>query len=405
MNLKLVKKSGMTVILDKMDKISTCSIGVFVKTGSSDENENEAGISHLLEHMIFKGTKKRNYSEISEEIDFYGAGINAHTSKEETVFYVNTLSKYVKEVSDILFDIVTNSTIDEEELEKEKGVVIEEIKMYKDTPDDLVFELNYQNSIVGSYKNPIIGTENSVNSFTADQIKKYYRDRYTKDNMIISVAGNFDENVILDKIEEYFSNIPEKKVVHSSEIKEYNQISGEIVEKSNINQVNICITFEGLSYNDDNILKHDIATNIIGGSLSSRLFTEIREKRGLAYSVYAYNQSYKTGGITSVYIGTNVESYKKAIEVALNIFEDIKENGVTEKELKKAKNKYVSKLLFSAENMRSRMNYSGIMYLRKNKLFDIDELLEDIDKVQLDELNEYLKTRYEFYYTSILGNV
>lgn len=405
MNLKIVKKAGMTVILDKMENISTCSIGVFVKTGSSDENENESGISHLLEHMIFKGTKKRNAVEISEEIDFFGAGINAHTSKEETVFYVNTLSKYSKEVSDILFDIVTNSIIDEKELEREKGVVIEEINMYKDTPDDLVFEMNYQNSISGSYGKPIIGTEDSVNSFSASQIREYYKDRYTKDNMVISIAGNFDETVILEKVEEYFANINDKKVVHLEEKKDYDHISGEIVKKDKINQVNICITFDGISYYDDNILEHDIATNIIGGSLSSRLFTEIREKRGLAYSVYAYNQSYSKGGITSVYIGTNKESYKKAIEVTLKVFKDVQENGLTEKELQKAKNKYISKLLFSTENMRSRMNYSGIMYLRKNKLFNINELLEDIDRVTIDRLNEYLKKQYDVYYTAILGNV
>ncbi len=155
-------ESGIEIIFDRLESVSTCSVGVFVKTGSRDEADHEEGISHVLEHMIFKGTPKRDYFQISEEVDYLGASINAHTSKEETVFHINALTEFLGKSVDILFDIVTNSIIDEAELEKEKDVIIEEIRMYKDTPDDLVFELNYSNAILGQYGKPIIGTEESV---------------------------------------------------------------------------------------------------------------------------------------------------------------------------------------------------------------------------------------------------
>ena len=197
---KKVTDNGITVIFDSIDNISTCSLGVFVRTGSKDELPDEDGISHVLEHMMFKGTEKRNYFEISEEVDYLGASINAHTSKEETVYYINSLSEYINKSSDILFDIVTNSLFSEKELEKEKDVIIEEIKMYEDMPDDLVFELNYKNCIEGQYGKPIIGTEESVKSFSSEMVKKYYKEKYIKDNILIVVSGNFSKEKIIEKI-------------------------------------------------------------------------------------------------------------------------------------------------------------------------------------------------------------
>ena len=191
MTQEIITDQGIKVIFDKLDNISTCSVGVFVKTGSRDESDEEEGISHVLEHMIFKGTSKRNYFQISEEVDYLGASINAHTTKEETVFYINALTEFLGKSVDILFDIVTNSLIPYNELKKEKDVIIEEIKMYEDSPDDLVFELNYADCIEGQYGKAIIGTESSVRSFTSEMIKKYYNERYTKDNIVIVVSGNF----------------------------------------------------------------------------------------------------------------------------------------------------------------------------------------------------------------------
>ncbi|NWO19618.1 insulinase family protein [Leptotrichia sp. oral taxon 223] len=401
---KIKTDSGIEVIFDRLESISTCSVGVFVKTGSRDESDTEEGISHVLEHMIFKGTPNRNYFEISDEIDYLGANMNAHTTKEETVFYINALTQFLGKSVDILFDIVTNSTIDERELEKEKDVIVEEIKMYKDSPDDLVFEMNYADSINGQYGKPIIGTEASVKGFTADKIRKYYKERYTKDNILIVVSGNFDKEKILQKINEYFGKLADTKVNRHEKI-DFSFNSGKKTVSKEINQVNICISHQSEDYNSKNKIYTDILANVIGGSMSSRLFQEIREKNGLAYSVYTYNQYYLSGGLTSTYIGTNLENYEKAIEITLSEFKKLRENGVTEVELQKAKNKYMSRIAFAMENPRSRMGILGNYYIRKNEILDAEKVRNQVNAVKLEDVNEFAKTKYLTENITVLGNI
>ena len=401
---KIKTNSGIEVIFDRLESISTCSVGVFVKTGSRDESDTEEGISHVLEHMIFKGTPTRNYFEISEEIDYLGANVNAHTTKEETVFYINALTQFLGKSVDILFDIVTNSTIDEKELEKEKDVIVEEIKMYKDSPDDLVFETNYADCINGQYGKPIIGTEESVKGFTAEEIRKYYRERYTKDNILIVVSGNFDKDEIIQKINEYFGKLADTKVDRREKI-DFSFNAGKKTVSKDINQVNICISHKSEDYNSEKKVYTDILSNIIGGSMSSRLFQEIREKNGLAYSVYTYNQYYLSGGLTSTYIGTNLESYEKAIEITLLEFKKLRENGVTEDELQKSKNKYISRISFAMENPRSRMGILGNYYIRKNEILDTEKLKNKVNAVKLEDVNNFARTKYLEENITVLGNI
>ena len=401
---KIKTDTGIEVIFDKLESISTCSVGVFVKTGSRDESDTEEGISHVLEHMIFKGTPTRSYFEISEEIDYLGANVNAHTTKEETVFYINALTQFLGKSVDILFDIVTNSTIDEKELEKEKDVIVEEIKMYKDSPDDLVFETNYADCINGQYGKPIIGTEESVKGFTAEEIRKYYRERYTKDNILIVVSGNFDKDEIIQKINEYFGKLADTKVDRREKI-DFSFNAGKKTVLKDINQVNICISHKSEDYNSEKKVYTDILSNIIGGSMSSRLFQEIREKNGLAYSVYTYNQYYLSGGLTSTYIGTNLESYEKAIEITLLEFKKLRENGVTEEELQKSKNKYISRISFAMENPRSRMGILGNYYIRKNEILNTEKLKNEVNAVRLEDVNNFARTKYLEENITVLGNI
>ena len=401
---KIKTDTGIEVIFDKLESISTCSVGVFVKTGSRDESDTEEGISHVLEHMIFKGTPTRSYFEISEEIDYLGANVNAHTTKEETVFYINALTQFLGKSVDILFDIVTNSTIDEKELEKEKDVIVEEIKMYKDSPDDLVFETNYADCINGQYGKPIIGTEESVKGFTAEGIRKYYRERYTKDNILVVVSGNFDKDEIIQKINEYFGKLADTKVDRREKI-DFSFNAGKKTVSKDINQVNICISHKSEDYNSEKKVYTDILSNMIGGSMSSRLFQEIREKNGLAYSVYTYNQYYLSGGLTSTYIGTNLESYEKAIEITLLEFKKLRENGVTEEELQKSKNKYISRISFAMENPRSRMGILGNYYIRKNEILDTEKLKNEVNTVRLEDVNNFARTKYLEENITVLGNI
>jgi len=397
-------KSGINIIFDELSNISTCSVGVFVGTGSKDEADNEEGISHVLEHMIFKGTPSRNYFQISEETDYLGSSINAHTTKEQTVFFINALSEYLNETLDILFDIVVNSTIDKDELEKEKDVIIEEIRMYKDSPDDLVSELNVSDAVSGQYGKPIIGTEESVRSFTPEMIKKYYKERYTKDNIAISVSGKFNKEQIIAKVEEYFGKLDEVKTDRRKSA-DFDFNAGRNSYTKDINQVNICISHKGLSIFDEDKIYVNIASGVIGGSMSSRLFQEIREKKGLAYSVYTYNQNFSEGGVLSTYIGTNKESYEEAIEITLKEFKKLREEGITENELQKAKNKQLSRMAFSMENPNSRMYIFGNHFIKKGKLFDVKEFENDVKRVEVEKINKFLKNMFTVENITILGNV
>ena len=305
---------------------------------------------------------------------------------------------------DILFDIVVNSTIDKDELEKEKDVIIEEIKMYKDNPDDLVSELNASDSISGQYGKPIIGTEESVRSFTSEMIKKYYKERYTKDNIVISVSGKFNKEKIIQKVEEYFGKLDEIKTDRRNSA-DFAFNEGRKLYTKDINQVNICISHKGLSIMDENKIYTNILSEIIGGSMSSRLFQEIREKRGLAYAVYTYNQNYCEGGVISTYIGTNKESYEEAIEITLKEFKKLREEGITENELQKAKNKQLSRMAFSMENPNSRMYIFGNHFIKKGKLFDVKEFENDVKRVEMEKINKFLKNMFTVENITILGNV
>jgi zinc protease len=276
--------------------------------------------------------------------------------------------------------------------------------MYKDSPDDLVFEMNYADSINGQYSKPIIGTQESVKGFTADEIRKYYKERYTKDNILIVVSGNFDKNEIIQKIDQYFSKLVDKKTDRRDKI-DFSFNAGKKIVTKDINQVNICISHENEDYNSKNKIYTDILANIIGGSMSSRLFQEIREKNGLAYSVYTYNQYYLSGGLTSTYIGTNLENYEKAIEITLSEFKKLRENGVTEDELQKAKNKYMSRIAFAMENPRSRMGILGNYYIRKNEILDSEKMKNEVNAVKLEDVNNFAKTKYLTENITVLGNI
>ena len=395
---------GIKIIYDYISNVSSASTGVFIKTGSKDELEEEAGLSHVIEHMMFKGTKKRNYTEISQEVDYLGGSINAYTSKEETVYYVSVLKDYVEQALDILCDMVGNSSFDEAELEKEKDVIIEEIKMYQDTPDDLVMEMNINDAVKGNLGKPIIGTEESVRSFERADILKYYDERYTKDNLVVVVSGNFKKESVKKIIDKYFGNLKAEKVDRYKEI-DFEFKSGEKGHTKDIKQVNICISYPGTSYLDENKLYYEIVSSIMGGSMSSRLFLKIREELGLAYSVHTFNQSYKEGGVVTTYIGTNEKSYKKAINITKDEFLTLRKTGITKLELEKAQNKFLSKIAFSLENVRNRMSIVGNHFLKYGQVFDEDKMREDIRELDLESINEFIKDKYYEENVTILGDI
>jgi predicted Zn-dependent peptidase len=399
--------NGIKVLIEELPNLNSISMGVYVSTGSKDEKEEEQGVSHLLEHMMFKGTKKRNAKEISEAIDDVGGQINAYTSKEITAYYTVLLSQHADIGIDLLSDIILNSTFDEENLEKEKKVVIEEINMYEDVPEDLVHDLNSQFVIKSSQGMSILGTKESVSSITRETLVDYYQRRYTCDNMVISLAGRIDdENELFSKLEKAFS--PLKRKLSEIKTKDIFTLSSEnnIINRKT-NQVHICFNTVGSSYVSDDSYLLSIISNILGGNMSSRLFQKIREDRGLCYSIYSYLSSYREGGLFTVYVGTTKDDYADVIDLIKEEFLILRNEGISEEELEKAKNQLLSSMILALESSRSRMGRMANSYLGKGKIISIDEIIEKVNKIELADLNNFANKIFneKYYSSTIIGDL
>lgn len=398
--------NGIPVLIENIENLNSATLGIFIKTGSKNELEGEEGISHLLEHMMFKGTNKRTSKELSEIIDNEGGISNAYTSKEITAYYVQMLSHKLDIGVDILNDMFLNSTFTKENLEKEKNVVIEEIKMYEDIPEDKVHDENGQFALHGVQSNSVLGTIESVKGITREKLVSYFKERYSPKRMIVSVSGRVDIEALMKQLNDGIGKIEENDIVRSYD-GNITIHSGENTIKRDTNQIHLCFNTRGISLTDEIRYPVSIISNILGGNMSSRLFQKIREDRGLAYSVYAYNSSYVEGGIFTVYAGTTKEDYKEVIEVIKNEFADIKENGITPEELQKAKNQFMSMLTFGLEGSKSRMSRMASSYIVYDRVRDLDEIIDEIEAITLEDISKAAKIIFDekYYSHTVLGDL
>lgn len=399
--------NGIPVIMENIPTVKSVSMGIYVKTGSKFETNEEHGVSHLLEHMIFKGTDKRSSKDISEEIDFIGGNINAYTSKEMTSFYITVLDSYIDVACDVLADIFLNSLFNKDELEKEKNVVIEEIRMYEDMPEDQVHDMNLQNVFKGCrLENSVLGTEESVKSISREVLVNYYNERYTADNIVIAIAGNINFEKISDLLETKFGGLKRKLIQ-----REYNGKmilnQGKNIIKRDTNQIHLCMNTKGVSYHDAHKYHVSLIAEVLGGGMSSRLFQEIREERGLAYSVYSYLSSYQDGGLFTTYAGTTKEHYEEVIELVKKEFKNIRVNGITEKELHRTKNQFVSGIILGLESSKSRMSRMGNSFANYGKVVPIEDITAKIEKITLDDIKKYSEEILDekYYSITVLGDI
>ena len=374
------------------------------KTGSKNERDNERGLSHLLEHMMFTGTKKRTSYEISEEMDFYGAEFNAYTSKEVTAYYFNSLSSKQKETTDIMFDMIVNPVFPEDQLKKEKEIIFEEINMSNDETRKVVYEMMYSELFEGNISRNVIGSTESVGSFTRENLIDYYNRRYTRDNLIISISGNFDEEMLISMIKEYFVNMKETKVDDKYPINDI--LNKQVSIKKELNQLNIYMVTK--IHNNKADIYNDYVTTIVeyilGDGFSSRLFQEIREKRMLAYSVYSFGISFEELNGLGIYIGTSKNKYKEAIETTKKVIEIIKSEGITERELEKTKNYILSSRASSKDNYKLAFRYSS-MYREYGEIYD-DKYIENIlNKITVNDVNNKVIEILNDFSTCIIGDI
>lgn len=382
---KSILDSGIRVISEIIPHAYSVSIGIWVANGSRHERRESNGVAHFIEHLLFKGTERRSALDIAREIDSIGGILNAFTSREYVCYYAKVLDKFLPNAVDLLSDIFLNSLFNAEEIEKERKVILQEISMLEDTPDDYIHDLFSQNFWQGHPLGmPIIGNEESVGGLSRSFIVNYKQDKYRAGDIIIAAAGKVDHQELLGLLGELFARIPSGKSTGEPYLATYEK-KIDIIEKD-LEQVHLCLGTPALSQNHPNRYEAYILNTVLGGSMSSRLFQEVREKLGLAYSVYSYMASHSDTGSLAVYAGTSQEQLNEVIEIILRELRRLKTDPLSQAELDSAKEQLKGNILLSLESSDNRMSK-----LAKNEIYfgcyqPLQEIIKGFDRVTSESL-------------------
>lgn len=398
--------NGLRLIVKQMPGLMSVTMGIIVHTGASVETDSEDGISHFIEHMMFKGTKKRSAFRISDDMDAIGAQMNAYTSKDLTCYYAKSTTGHAGEAFEILSDLFLNSIFPEEEIVREKGVIIEEINMNDDTPDDLCLDL-LSKAFYGErgYGRNILGPRENVNSFTKKDIQKYMSRRYTPDNIVISMAGNIEPQYAEELVCRYFCDLqqkPAEKITVNVE-----NPAKSLFRKKDIEQIHIGFAFPSVKRYDSLFDATQILNSVLGGSMSSRLFQKVREELGLAYTVYSYLSAYEETGSLVVYSGVNAGNYIKSVEAVFDCIDDIKRKNISKEEFMRGKEQLTSSLVFAQESTSSQMLLYGKELIYSGKVYDFEERVNQISSVSLDDIMAATECNFnrEKLAVAVVGNV
>jgi predicted Zn-dependent peptidase len=378
--------NGITVVMEEVKGVRSFTAGIWVKVGSRNEHTSKNGVSHFLEHMFFKGTKRRTARDIAFEMDSLGGDINAFTSKENTAFYVKVLDVHAEKGLDLLTDIFCHSLLNQEDIEKERGVIQEEIKMVFDTPDDLIHDL-FSNNIWGmeGLGQPVLGDRKTVKALTRQDLLGHIRRFYGTVDTIVSCAGSFAPDKIIAFLNEKLGGLrrgSEPKLNH------YPGFSAQVhTYPRELSEVHLCVGLEGIKQSDPARYEFFILNTLLGAGLSSRLFQEIREKRGLVYTIYSYISSYTDAGLWGVYAGTGKKKLEEVVSLVLKFLKELPED-LHESELDKAKEQLKGNLLLGLESTQSRMQNIAKQEIYFGKYFSPAEIIRDIDGVTLKKLKE-----------------
>ncbi len=386
--------NGLRLVVKQMQGLMSVTMGILVGTGASVETDAEDGISHFIEHMQFKGTKKRNAFEISDEFDRLGAQVNAFTGKDLTCYYSKCTSDHTSACFELLSDLFLHSTFPEEEMQREKGVVCEEISMNEDTPEDLCLDLlaqayygkeNYGRNILGSAKN--------VQNFTVADIARYKKARYCPQNIVISFAGGVDMATAQALVESYFGDLQQGKFeVRAPKLID---VRKSLVKQKPIEQMHIALAYPSVPRGDEREDLIAALNGILGGSMSARLFQEVREKRGLAYSVYSYVSAFPECATQNIYAGVNPKNAEEAYEAICDVVKEMKEKGISEEEFLRSREQMKSGMFFSNESSNSQMLLYGRHLLYFDVLFDFEDKLQRINAMTYAKAQETLSVMFD----------
>jgi len=402
-----VLSNGLTVITEQMQHIRSVSIGIWVKTGSRDEDPQWNGISHFVEHMVFKGTKHRSAEDIARQVDSIGGNMDAFTAKECICFNVKVLDEHLPIAMDVLSDLVLHPVFAAPDISRERGVILEEIKMDEDSPDYLVHEIFTQNFWKDHpLGKPILGTKDSVKRFERDPVLGFYAQRFAPGNLIISAAGNLKHEQFVELVAKHFQHMkPIKNGFHSPQPTVVPRII--LRNKKSLEQVQICVGVPSHPIAHERRHASYILNTLLGGGMSSRLFQNIRERQGLAYAIYSDLNPYRDTGCLSVYAGTSRESASKVVQCIVSEFHDLKSKPVPEEELRRSKDQLKGSLMLSLESSTARMSNLARQEMYFDRFYSMDELLERIESVTAEELQQLAN---EFFHTdsiavTVLGNL
>jgi predicted Zn-dependent peptidase len=377
-------QNGIRVVAEKIDYLKSISIGVWVGNGSRHELAEENGISHFIEHMLFKGTNHRKAVEIARAIDDVGGQINAFTAREYTCFYTKTLDAHAPIAMDVLSDMLFESRLSAEDMDNERRVIFEEISLYEDSPEDLVYDLlseaAWGNTSMGRN---ILGTQQTLNNITPEIMRNYMRTHYTNKNMIISVSGNYDET-FFDLLEQYFGgrDIGDNEIILPDAV----YSPSNIIRTKDIEQVQLVAGFNGIDVMDENVYSLLVFNNVFGSGMSSRLFQNIREKLGLVYSVCAGHSAYMNTGIFDISAGMNPDNVERVAELISKEVKRVKKEKLSSNEVARAKEQLKGSYILSYESTGARMQGAGRSMLLNKPILTQEEALEKIDNVTTDSV-------------------
>ena len=399
--------NGLTIITEQMPHIRSASMGIWLETGSRDEDAEWNGISHFIEHMVFKGTRSRTAEEIARQVDSIGGNMDAFTAKECICFNVKVLDEHVPTALDILSDLVLNPVFDAADIVRERGVILEEIKMDEDNPDYLVHEIFTQNFWKDHpLGKPILGTKETVKRFERQPVLDAYARRFVPGNIIVSAAGNLDHDKFVELVTRRFEHMkPMKNGFHSSAPKIISRIV--LRNKKALEQVQLCMGVPAHPIAHEKRHAGYVLNTLLGGGMSSRLFQNVRERQGLVYSIYSDLNPYRDTGCLAVYAGTSLASAAKVVQSVVSEFHKLKTDLVPDEELRRAKAQLKGSLMLSLESSTSRMSNLARQQMYFDRYYDLDELIARIEAVTADDLtnlaNEFFKT--ESIAVTALGNL
>jgi len=399
--------NGLIVLSEEMSHLRSISIGIWMKTGSRDEIPELNGISHFTEHMVFKGTSSRTAADIARQVDSIGGNMDAFTGKETICFNIKVLDDHLPIALDILSDLVLNPTFAEKDIDREKGVILEEIKMDEDNPDYLVHEIFTQNFWKDDpLGKPILGTKDTVRSFKQEKLFDFYRHRFVPNNMIISAAGNLNHARFMGLIKERFLGL---KSVPNGFHQPSPAVTPRIItrNKKSLEQVQLCMGVPSHPISHAKRYVSYVLNTVLGGGMSSRLFQKIREEQGLVYSIYSDLNPYRDTGCLSVYAGTSLESTPKVVESIMAEFRELKSVAIPEEELRRAKDQLKGSLMLSLESSTSRMSNLARQEMYFERFFSLDETIEQIEMVTGAEVAEMAGSLFhqDRIAITVLGNI